>query len=191
MNVNKWGPSGWTFLHTITFNYPLEPTDEDKSNYSNYFKLVGAMLPCKYCRQSYLIYYKYFPIDPFLDSREGVCYWLYRLHELINQKIFKDNISFEEVIRKYEDIRAKCGKMTRDGDLDKKYKTCQAKPKQIDKDYLEKFLEKAKSYDPLMEEMINTLYKSEENPNKEYLEYIKKHPQNSSYKIHYKYFPMD
>ena len=85
MNVNKWGPSGWNFLHTITFNYPLNPTKDDKEIYSNYFKLVGSILPCKYCRESYQIYYKYFPIDPFLDSREGVCYWLYKLHGL-NQK---------------------------------------------------------------------------------------------------------
>ena len=30
-----------------------------------------------------------------------------------------------------------------------------------------------------------------ENPNKEYLEYIKKNPKKSSYKIHYKYYPME
>ena len=30
MNVNKWGPSGWIFLHTITFNYPEKPTKQLK-----------------------------------------------------------------------------------------------------------------------------------------------------------------
>ena len=37
MNVNKWGPGGWVFLHTITFNYPLKPTLADKENYRNFF----------------------------------------------------------------------------------------------------------------------------------------------------------
>ena len=37
MNVSKWGPGGWIFLHSITFNYPLEPTDLDKNNYKIYF----------------------------------------------------------------------------------------------------------------------------------------------------------
>ena len=186
MNVNKWGPSGWTFLHTITFNYPLEPTPEDKENYSKYFEMVGNMLPCKYCRQSYKIYYKYMPIDPFLDSREGVCFWLYKLHDLINKKIYKTSIPFEEVIRKYEDIRAKCGKMTRDGDLDKKYKTCQAKPKQIDQDYLRTFIAKANTYSNSIEIMIQNLYKSNENPNKDYLAQKQK-DNNSNTRININY----
>ena len=67
-------------------------------NPSNFFKSVGDMLPCKYCRSSYQIYYKYLQIDPFLDSREGVCYWLYRLHQLVNEKIFKENATLENVI---------------------------------------------------------------------------------------------
>ena len=174
MNVNKWGPSGWNFLHTITFNYPLNPTDEDKQTYSNYFKLVGSILPCKYCRESYQIYYKYFPIDPFLDSREGVCFWLYKLHGLINEKIFKNDSSFENVIKNYEQIRAKCGRMARDGDLDKKYKTCQSENNKINQDYLNNFLKKANSYEPKINQMIDNLYKSKENPNKECLEYKKK-----------------
>ena len=32
MNVSKWGPGGWVFLHSITFNYPLDPENEDKLN---------------------------------------------------------------------------------------------------------------------------------------------------------------
>ena len=39
MNVNEWGPGGWTFLHTITFNYPLDPTNEDKERYRNFLNL--------------------------------------------------------------------------------------------------------------------------------------------------------
>ena len=53
MNVNKWGPGGWDFLHSITFNYPLNPTDSDKKYYSDFFKSIGNMLPCKYCRMNF------------------------------------------------------------------------------------------------------------------------------------------
>ena len=68
------------FLHSISFNYPLDPKDDDKIKYKNFFKSLENILPCKYCRESYEIYYKYIPIDEFLDSRIGVCYWLYRIH---------------------------------------------------------------------------------------------------------------
>ena len=111
MNVNKWGPSGWIFLHTITFNYPEKPTKQDKKKYINFFNSVGDILPCKYCRDSYNIYIKHIPIKYFIDSREGLTYWLYNIHNLVNNKIFKDeNITFLEVVKKYESFRSTCKK---------------------------------------------------------------------------------
>ena len=32
MNQNIWGPHLWFSLHTISFNYPLKPTENDKYN---------------------------------------------------------------------------------------------------------------------------------------------------------------
>ena len=32
-NPEIWGPGAWLFLHTITLNYPTNPTFEDKENY--------------------------------------------------------------------------------------------------------------------------------------------------------------
>mgnify|MGYP001475513618 CR=1 FL=1 len=31
MLTSVWGPSMWHSLHTISFNYPVNPTQEDKS----------------------------------------------------------------------------------------------------------------------------------------------------------------
>ena len=30
MDPKIWGPPGWLFLHTLTFNYPNNPTKEEK-----------------------------------------------------------------------------------------------------------------------------------------------------------------
>lgn len=172
MNVNKWGPGGWDFLHSITFNYPLQPTDNDKKYYSEFFKSIGNMLPCKYCRNSYIVYYKYLPIDNFLDSREGVTYWLYTIHSLVNQKVFKKNTSFSDVVKKYETYRASCGTISKDGDLNKKYKSCQNKKStQIDLEYLNNFIQKAKTYDNYINIRINQLLASSENPNKKLIKF--------------------
>lgn len=32
MLTSVWGPSMWHFLHTMSFNYPLKPTKQDKDN---------------------------------------------------------------------------------------------------------------------------------------------------------------
>ena len=43
-----WGPPLWFTLHTISFNYPVNPTEEDKRRYYKYFKYLGKVLPCRY-----------------------------------------------------------------------------------------------------------------------------------------------
>ena len=36
MLTSVWGPSLWQYLHTMSFNYPVKPTKEDKKNYKIY-----------------------------------------------------------------------------------------------------------------------------------------------------------
>ena len=36
MLTGVWGCSLWHFLHTISFNYPINPTETDKINYKNF-----------------------------------------------------------------------------------------------------------------------------------------------------------
>ena len=45
-----WGPALWHALHTISFNYPTNPTDKDKENYRDFMLSLVNILPCKYCR---------------------------------------------------------------------------------------------------------------------------------------------
>jgi len=182
MNVNEWGPGGWTFLHTITFNYPLDPTNEDKERYKNFFESIKTILPCKYCRQSFEIYMKYLPIEEFLDSREGVTYWLYRIHDLVNEKVFKDKCSFKNTVKKYEKIRAGCSKLIKDGDKDKVFNSCQEK-KNVETDDISIFVANTENrYKKKIDKMIENLYNCNENPNKEYLKYLSN---SNKFKINY------
>ena len=165
MNVNKWGPGGWIFLHTITFNYPEKPTNQDKKKYINFFNSIGDVLPCKYCRDSYNIYIKHIPIKYFIDSREGITYWLYNIHNLVNNKIFKDeHITFLEVVKKYESFRATCKKKK---EKKKSYNSCKMPAKKKNKNKLIKFVDKAElKYKPIIKKLLLNLFKCKNNPNK-------------------------
>ena len=52
MLTTVWGPSMWHSLHTISFNYPVNPTPEDKINYKFHILNLQNVLPCKYCRMN-------------------------------------------------------------------------------------------------------------------------------------------
>lgn len=162
MNVNSWGPGLWIGLHCMALNYPINPTLEDKTKYKNFFELLSDMLPCKYCRQSYKIYLKYLPIDEYLDSRHGMCYWIYTLHNLVNEKVCKPNVTFDHAMKKYEKMRAKCGKINM---VNKSFGSCQKNI--IDNNQeLDKFIQKTENkYGNMTKKYLSELYKSNENPN--------------------------
>ena len=50
MVTKIWGPVFWMILHTISFNYPVNPTEEDKHHYKDFIYSLRYVLPCKYCR---------------------------------------------------------------------------------------------------------------------------------------------
>ena len=44
MNPNIWGPGAWTFLHSVTLNYPDTPSQQDKNEYADFFKSLAIFL---------------------------------------------------------------------------------------------------------------------------------------------------
>ena len=116
MQTSAWGSNYWLSLHTTSFNYPVNPDEYDSKNeepigstrqkYKQFFISVGETLPCKYCRISYREFIKENPIR--LDSRDDLTLWLYEIHNMVNNKLGKNSIPFEQVKEKYEGFRADC-----------------------------------------------------------------------------------
>ena len=52
MLTTVWGPSMWHFLHTMSFNYPVSPTPDQKRHYMDFILNLRNILPCKYCRMN-------------------------------------------------------------------------------------------------------------------------------------------
>jgi hypothetical protein len=104
MNQNIWGPHLWFSLHTISFTYPLKPTNEDKINYKNFFLNLQNMIPCSVCKKNYKRHLKEHPIDNFLENRKLFVYWVIDMHNMVNGEIGKKILSYDTVIKKYEDV---------------------------------------------------------------------------------------
>jgi hypothetical protein len=128
-----WGPPTWEAFHSISFGYPIRPTEEQKQDYLDFYKLFGKVLPCVHCRRSYLEFIV--TGDTILDinameSRETLTKWAMRLHNAVNNKLGIDyGDTYEELCYKYESYRAHCsGKKKEKGcfmPLDQKAKSYQ------------------------------------------------------------------
>ena len=109
-----WGPHEWESFHAKTFGYPINPTNDQKLAYLQYFILEGDVLPCIFCRKSYKQIIKYG--DTRLDisvmkSRGTFTKWGFMVHNAVNKKLGVEyNETYEEMCYKYESYRAKCTK---------------------------------------------------------------------------------
>jgi hypothetical protein len=165
MQTVKWGPGLWIGLHCMTFNYPETPTQTDKDHYKTFFESLTFMLPCVYCRESYTIYIKYLPINDFLHDRFGITYWLYRIHNLVNQKLQKPMIDFIDCCIIYEKMRAKCGKVL---EHNSKYLECIKNSSTISQDFVQNFVQYTEQkYKAIADNHILKLLSNPENPNKD------------------------
>jgi len=105
-----WGPAIWHFLHTMSFNYPTNPTKADKIHYMNFIKSLRHVLPCKYCRTNLTKNLKTTPITiTTMENRESFSRYLYQLHETINKMLNKTSgLTYDKVRERYEHFRARC-----------------------------------------------------------------------------------
>lgn len=80
-----WGPYGWKFIHMVALAYPLNPTEEDKLNYYNFFKSISNILPCHLCSDHYKTNLKKYPLnDEILSTRENIVKWTIDMHNEVN-----------------------------------------------------------------------------------------------------------
>jgi hypothetical protein len=105
-----WGPMLWSYLHTMSFNYPVEPTQENKVHYREFILNLQHVLPCKYCRINLTKNLKTLPLTMAdMKNRETFSRYVYNLHEVVNKMLKKTcKLTYEEVRDRYENFRSRC-----------------------------------------------------------------------------------
>lgn len=98
--VEWFGPCMWKTMHSIAHSYPEKPSEETRRKYIDFFRNLGAVIPCPSCGDHYDKYLSDHPIDA--DNRESLARWVYDLHSDVNKRKHKPNPSFEEVREAYE-----------------------------------------------------------------------------------------
>lgn len=105
-----WGPPMWHYLHTMSFNYPVQPSAADKRNYRAFILNLQNVLPCKYCRINLKTNFKNHPLRAcHMENRDAFSKYVYELHEIVNKLLGKTSaLSYCDVRERYEHFRARC-----------------------------------------------------------------------------------
>ena len=108
--TSVWGPAMWHYLHTMSFNYPVNPTPEEKKHYRDFIINLQYVLPCKYCRMNLTNNFKKKPLQMCdMASRDTFSRYIYDLHETINKMLGKkSHLTYCQVRDRYENFRSRC-----------------------------------------------------------------------------------
>lgn len=116
MEPNIWGPGAWTFLHSITFQYPEVPSDVDKQKYYTFFNSLKNVLPCPICREHYTNNLEKLPLR--LDNRNNLIEWLIDIHNEVNYLNNKKIYSYDEVYEIYNRLYDSTNNVNNRGKID-------------------------------------------------------------------------
>jgi hypothetical protein len=96
-----WGPHYWFFIHTVAMTYPIRPNAVTKKKYYEFIQNLPLFIPVESMSGEFSKLIDKYPVTPYLDNRESLIRWTHFIHNKINQKLEKPQISLSDFYIKY------------------------------------------------------------------------------------------
>lgn len=129
VNPKKWGPNAWSMLFTIAIATKKTNSRKEKQCFINLLYSLRFVLPCKYCRKSYKVFYE----QDTPNMNTNMVRWLYDLKNKVSLKLAKQckkqKPKNERYIPSYHSVVLKWKKQSQRKGCDsaKKFALCVAK----------------------------------------------------------------
>lgn len=104
IDAKVWGPAFWTALHTASFAYPDEPTEQERSSMKAFIAAYASVLPCESCKQHFaeLLEECAEEFEDALSTQSKLSRFVVDLHNKVNISIEKPTMAYIDVARTYE-----------------------------------------------------------------------------------------
>jgi hypothetical protein len=99
-----WGPHYWFFLHSVARTYPNTPNEITKRKYYDLIQNFPLFILDDEMGVQFSHLLDQFPVSPYLTNRDSFMHWMYFIHNKMNYKLEKDEPTYEEATRKYDEL---------------------------------------------------------------------------------------
>jgi len=98
MDPKIWGKHMWASIHFIALGYPQSPSEKEKSDFKHFFENLHKILPCNACSKHLESTIKNeLPLHANnLENNNELFKWTVQLHNIVNKRLNKENMSFKE-----------------------------------------------------------------------------------------------
>ena len=93
MRPSVWGPILWHTMHIISLGYPNEPDESTRQAAASFYRSLSFLIPCPICREHYTKQMQTSP--PATESKQALVEWVFMIHNQVNKKLGKVEISFD------------------------------------------------------------------------------------------------
>lgn len=100
-HLSRYAPQVWDTIHAFAFAYPDEPNEEIQKHAVQFYESIAHLFPCEICREHFKEMFYNPKLKIQTQSREALSQWTVRLHNIVNERLGKKIVSFEEMERKW------------------------------------------------------------------------------------------
>lgn len=94
-----WGPAKWTALEAEILTLPAKLDQHEFCMFKVYLALNARYLPCINCARHFEEHIQRMPNDDVMRTRAGLLKWLTDVHNDVNRRKHREQLSHEEIIR--------------------------------------------------------------------------------------------
>lgn len=87
-----WGSQFWFTMHTIAYFYPDNPTPDEMRHAINFYRAIGALLPCPSCAAHFAQMLDDDPVERHVGGRMALVAWVSDLHNKVNARLGKPRV---------------------------------------------------------------------------------------------------
>tara|TARA_Y100000022_G_C13230033_1_gene366880 strand:- start:750 stop:1187 length:438 start_codon:yes stop_codon:yes gene_type:complete len=96
-----WGPKYWFVLHTIAYSYPKKPNATTKRKYYDLILNLPLFIPNEEISKDFSDLLDKYPVTPYLDNKSDFQKWMHFIHNKVNKRIGKPQISLQQAYNDY------------------------------------------------------------------------------------------
>ena len=86
-----WGPKYWFVMKCAAKTYPLKNASvEVRTSTKQFYESLKYLLPCKECRDHYLVLLEKYPVNNYLHSRQALINWVKLIQQEVDDHIVKN-----------------------------------------------------------------------------------------------------
>ena len=101
LDPTVWGPHYWFVLFSIAVSYSDNPNDVIKKKYYDFFHNLPLFIPHRQIGDDFSKLLDDYPVTPYLDSKDSLMKWVNFIHNKVNIKLEKNEITLSEAVNEY------------------------------------------------------------------------------------------